>query len=330
MRAMLVGRVGDDELGQQARNNLHEVNKEVLGMGEGEVEWEGSVFSDGRLGTGVALQMIFDEDGTYSTTTKVTVVCGGANKGIEDKGPEVQHISKALTAYGLHAPEVILLQLEIGLGAMLSVAKSARRSGCLVAFKPSPLIPGKTGNVDAAGALLAYTDICFLNEVEAIYLLRSVAPASPALDEISSQRELITVADAEAVATALLAACPSLHTIFITCHAAHVLRQRGIPIPRGHSTLVAASRKLAEHAERAARKRGEMAVGARPGKHLVRGKSRETLFGKRDDTQHDLSLVVPRREVRVRCGAPYGPPAALLTDPPSAAPPTGRGLHWGC
>ena len=34
---MLVGRVGNDELGQQARNNLEQVNREVLAVGDGAV-----------------------------------------------------------------------------------------------------------------------------------------------------------------------------------------------------------------------------------------------------------------------------------------------------
>ena len=60
----------------------------------------------------------------------------------------------------------------------------------------------------------------------------------PAFD--AAPRELVTVAEAEAVAEALLQRCEALHTVLITSLAGHVLRQRGVPIPRGHATLVEA------------------------------------------------------------------------------------------
>ena len=108
-----------------------------------------------------------------------TVVCGGANSGISPDGPEVEHVSATL-AYGSgHAPEVVVLQLEIGLGAMLAVARAARQASVLVAFKPSPLIANK--NVGDAVQLLQLTDVLFLNETEAITLLQQVRCLPPLL-----------------------------------------------------------------------------------------------------------------------------------------------------
>ena len=90
-------------------------SKSVTPEGDGVVEWEEGIFSDDKVRTGVAIQMIFAPDtdasgvAQYSSTVKVTAVCGGANMGIAADGPEVTHISRALSVrHG--APEVRALR----------------------------------------------------------------------------------------------------------------------------------------------------------------------------------------------------------------------------
>ena len=57
VHATLVGRIGDDELGQQATNCLEAANRGITG----EVDWENTIFKDSSHCTGVAVQVAFDE-----------------------------------------------------------------------------------------------------------------------------------------------------------------------------------------------------------------------------------------------------------------------------
>ena len=339
VRAMLVGRVGNDELGEQTQNNLRCAARPSLALASaplclparthamidgaahvrrlacvrhravnlmtktGMVEFEDGIFSDDKLRTGVAMQLVFDkkEDGAGHTgqsqsITKVNVLCGGANLGISSGGYEVKYIESvfqncappppstpplppradargtpahpqhrlwppAATSHqkrqslhsglprpsapppplctpsprrrripdGVQAPEVLVLQLEISVAPMLEAAQKARRKGCLVVLKPSPLVP-KT--MAMALQLLDHTDVAFVNEREAIALLRGVDPSIDLLQlGLTDPSCLVNAADAERVATALLARCATLHTVVVQALAGHVLCQAR---PRPH------------------------------------------------------------------------------------------------
>lgn len=110
-------------------------------------------------------------------------------------------------------PPILVLQLELPLQPMATVAAEARSRGCLVVLKASPL-PAEF--VDSVEALLAEgVDWCFLNEWEA-----------PTLLGWGNMTPLKAVAEAELAAEAVLLRFPQLSCVVITCGVAHVLRER--------------------------------------------------------------------------------------------------------
>ena len=118
--------------------------------------------------------------------------------GISFQGPEIAHIDHALASKSSHAPEIVLMQLEVSHEANLAAAQSARRHQCLVALKPSPLLPGKT--LSTACQLLEFVDLLWLNEGEAITLLHSLAPDR--CSGLTNPSVCVTVGDAELIAKA--------------------------------------------------------------------------------------------------------------------------------
>ncbi|AQS88074.1 ribokinase [Neoasaia chiangmaiensis NBRC 101099] len=114
LHAALVGRVGRDAFGAQARADLERFGVDLQGLRD-----------DAGNPTGLALIGI-DDGGENSIT-----VAGGANMAIDE--------SDIVASAGLFdAARVLLLQLEIPQAAVLAAARHVRRRGAIVVMDPAP------------------------------------------------------------------------------------------------------------------------------------------------------------------------------------------------
>eukprot|EP00966_Prymnesium_polylepis_P244749 5661244-Prymnesium_polylepis.2 len=119
----LVGRVGEDELGTGVRENFSKVNERAwcsaLDNGVDRqtaepraVSWlrrsylsetgrlnVAGVFTDPAQTTGVAIQLVYSSsyDADADSSTKVTVVCAGANGALHEDGEESRYARDLLT-----------------------------------------------------------------------------------------------------------------------------------------------------------------------------------------------------------------------------------------
>ena len=215
-------------------------------------------------------------------------MCNGANNEIKVDGPELEYIENKLSSRDSHRPEIILIQLEIPHEANLTAAQSAKRHGCMVALKPSPLIPGKT--LDTAIAMLEFTDILFLSGTEALVLLKSLAPEMSV--KLTNPRSCVTVGDAELVAKTLLDQISGLHTVVISAQAGHVLMQRTTVRPRAQlaNEIINAQVQRSSKLGSPATKRGSTAA--------VASWTDRRPLGVTGEQTGVLTFMVPRREVK--------------------------------
>ena len=134
-----VARVGDDELGHDAINGLHEENIDV-----------GHVVRDADHSTGVALIMV-DEAGENAIS-----VAPGANARLS-----VDDVEAARAA--IESADVLLAQLETPLEAITRAATIASAAGAMVILNPAPArLLGES--------LLALVDVLTPNEGESQFL----------------------------------------------------------------------------------------------------------------------------------------------------------------
>ena len=136
----MVGRIGDDEFGQQMRKNLERAGCDASGLG---VEPGAS---------GVALIFV-DDKGQNSI-----IVVPGANNALTP-----DHIREARDR--LSAAKIVLLQLENPIPTVLAVAQAARKAGARVILDPAPA-PATALPVE----LIKSVDILTPNETEAAIL----------------------------------------------------------------------------------------------------------------------------------------------------------------
>lgn len=186
MRTTIIGRLGCDELSRFMLRCLSVPANLKLDWGYVSRDVSG-------VRTGVAVQLVAVEDGK-----KVTVVCSGAN----DEVGQVE-VDKARRLLDKVDVGVVLLQQEVPLAANVQVAQEARRRGCLVALRPSPL---PEGHVPRAHRMLhGMVDMVFVTEYEAPQLLGWDASRAP----------LRTVAAAEEAAAEMLERWPTLQLVVI-------------------------------------------------------------------------------------------------------------------
>ena len=127
-RAIMVGRVGTDEMGRILRRNLLVESRIV------------SHVHVGDEATGVAVQLVTSKD-----NSKATVVCQGANDAIAEGGEEVAAATRLLEKAS--GKRVVLVQLELPGEPTLEVAVAAHKAGGEVVLKASPLPAGDAHQV---------------------------------------------------------------------------------------------------------------------------------------------------------------------------------------
>lgn len=142
-RVALVGCVGDDADGRDYTARL-----DAWGIDRSHV----TARADHPTGSAVIL---VDDAGENSI-----VVATGANGALD---PAL--VDAAGAVFG--AADVLLLQLEVPLGAVLAAARTASAAGARVVLNPSPVPTGATGELTA---LLAEVDLLVVNEGEAATL----------------------------------------------------------------------------------------------------------------------------------------------------------------
>jgi len=136
----MLGRVGDDEFGQQMRQNLEQVGCDTKGLGV-----EAGV-------SGVALIFV-DEKGQNSI-----IVVPGANNAFT-----TQHV--AADGQYFAGAKVVLLQLENPIPTVLAAAQAARKAGARVILDPAP-----APSTVLPKELIQSVDILTPNETEAAIL----------------------------------------------------------------------------------------------------------------------------------------------------------------
>ncbi len=135
----MIGRVGDDAFGEQLVTNLKKINVNTH-----------NIICNAEASTGIAM-IIVDKSGQNSI-----VVSQGANKCIVPS--DISHVEKEFQSANL-----ILLQLEIPLPAVIEAAQLAKKYGVKVILNPAPA-------QKLSDELLSLTDILVLNETEAAIL----------------------------------------------------------------------------------------------------------------------------------------------------------------
>jgi len=135
----LVGRVGDDSFGERLIQNLNQANVDTK-----------HIIHDPDAATGIAL-IVVDESGQNSI-----VVSSGANGQLS---PE--DVNRGENA--IRAANILLLQLEVPLDAVLQGAKLAKHHGVATILNPAPAQP-------LPGELLAMIDYLIPNESETAIL----------------------------------------------------------------------------------------------------------------------------------------------------------------
>jgi ribokinase len=136
----MLGRVGDDDFGQQMRRNLEQVGCDVRGI----------VVEQGT--SGVALIFV-DEEGQNSI-----IVVPGANNAFTSG-----HVMTA--ANQIARARIVLLQLENPLPTVLTAAQAARKAGAVVILDPAP-----APATPLPAELIESVDILTPNETEAAIL----------------------------------------------------------------------------------------------------------------------------------------------------------------
>lgn len=156
----MVGRVGQDAYGAQL----------IEGLAGAGIDHTG-IRRDREAATGVAL-IVVDDHGENSI-----VVAPGANMALTAK--DVEHAEPAIAA-----AQIVLLQLESPLEAVLRAAELARAHGARVILNPAPArgLPPE---------LLALVDVLIPNENEAAVL--SGRPVQNKSDAASVARDLLTL-----------------------------------------------------------------------------------------------------------------------------------------
>jgi ribokinase len=162
----MVGRVGDDEFGRAALENLRRHGVEI-----------GAVNITAGVSSGVALITV-DERGE-----NLISVASGANRRVTPA--DVQAAWPALAA-----SRVLLLQLEIPLDAIRHAAQLGREAGMTVVLNPAPAPPDPLPR-----DLLEAVDLIVPNEREAMAL----APTRSALLEIGPRAAIVTLGERGAV-----------------------------------------------------------------------------------------------------------------------------------
>lgn len=135
----MVGRVGDDSFGERLIQNLNQANVDTQ-----------HIIHDSDAATGIAL-IVVDESGQNSI-----VVSSGANGQLS---PE--DVNRGENA--IRAANILLLQLEVPLDAVLQGAKLAKHHGVATILNPAPAQP-------LPGELLAMIDYLIPNESETAIL----------------------------------------------------------------------------------------------------------------------------------------------------------------
>jgi len=135
----MVGRVGDDSFGERLIQNLNQANVDTK-----------HIIHDPDAATGIAL-IVVDESGQNSI-----VVSSGANGQLS---PE--DVNRGENA--IRAANILLLQLEVPLDAVLQGAKLAKHHGVATILNPAPAQP-------LPGELLAMIDYLIPNESETAIL----------------------------------------------------------------------------------------------------------------------------------------------------------------
>lgn len=115
VRSALVGRIGDDAFGVQARAALQTFTVDL-----------DAVRMDANAPTGLALI------GVGPGGENCITVVGGANMCVDHSD-----VSRADTLFS--AASVLLLQLEVPVAAVLAAARRARDNGCCVILDPAPI-----------------------------------------------------------------------------------------------------------------------------------------------------------------------------------------------
>lgn len=198
---VLVGRIGDDDLGAAV---LASLQRESTRSG-GHLALE--ICRDQREPTGVAVQIV------QGHRTQA-VVCGGANWKADDEATTIA-AKRRLTA--IDAPEVLLMQLEVQpLEVLVELARVAHTRGRIVVLKTSPLNQEVCRTL--LPALLSLCDVLFLNEEEAATLVKftpALARQEPPVLPRGA-RTVALAADAERAAGAIMSQWPNLQTVIIT------------------------------------------------------------------------------------------------------------------
>ena len=144
----LIGAVGDDEFGAEARQNLTSEGIDIVGLGV-------------RNGTQTGVALIVVDDGGENQIA----VASGANDGIDasiwDAFPEPA------------STDVFLASFEVGMDAVVAGAERYASAGALVIVNPAPA-------VELPGALIATRPILVPNEGEALTLTGESDPVTAA------------------------------------------------------------------------------------------------------------------------------------------------------
>ncbi|HEV3360851.1 MAG TPA: ribokinase [Pseudonocardiaceae bacterium] len=143
-KTRLIGRIGDDEVGDAYRR----------GLSARDVDCSGVVLVPSTP-TGTALIAV-DEGGENTI-----IVVPGANEAMDEKAVEVEE-------HTIRSADVLVLQLEIPMPSVLRVAEIAVECGIRLIVNPSPWMP-------LPPQLLAAADPLIVNEHEAAQL----GPAAP-------------------------------------------------------------------------------------------------------------------------------------------------------
>lgn len=204
VRAVMVGRVGTDEMGRILRRHLLV---------------ESRLFSHVHVGdeaTGVAVQLVTSKD-----NSKATVVCQGANDAIAEGGEEVAAATRLLEKAS--GKRVVLVQLELPGEPTLQVVVAAHKAGGEVVLKASPLPAGDAHQLLKATRLLdsEAVSVLFVNEWEAPELL------APRWAAEKGGGPVVTARQAEEAATLLMERWPAVQTVVVTCMFGCVLRSAG-------------------------------------------------------------------------------------------------------
>ncbi|NHO33540.1 ribokinase [Acetobacter fallax] len=150
LRSALIGRVGVDAFGTQAREELARFGVDLSGL-----------LNDPNFPTGLALIVVDQQTGENSIT-----VAGGANMAVD--ATDIVRTDNLFSE-----ASVLLLQLEIPLATVLAAARRARHSGAHVVLDPAPAPEG-----DLPEELWGLIDVITPNEGET-FALTGVNPETP-------------------------------------------------------------------------------------------------------------------------------------------------------